>query len=247
MANNRVANPTKSGNGFKIAMAAIVAIVVVLISVIVYHGKSTSTELVGQWEDKAYSSKISLNDDGTHIEFTSDNTAADAVQATIYEDYMCPHCATLASADLDAMAQAVADGKLKVTIAPLGFMDQRRDPNNTSGPSHQALAASLAALHAGETELYWNYRAMIYDHQAKVHESWKQEDFAEAAKELGASKQVVEDIKQGKYLDEAANIAKTNAEQLKKDTGELSSPRLFINGTEVEPDPAWVQKYTANK
>ncbi|WKD58766.1 hypothetical protein CCASP_01745 [Corynebacterium caspium DSM 44850] len=224
-------------------VGAIVVIVAIAIAFIIFNGRANRTDYIGQWESKDFPTPITLSADNHTVEFMSDKADETTPHAVIYEDFMCPHCATLATEDMDAMAEAVAAGDLKVTVAPLGFMDQHRDPNNVTGTSHQALAASLAALHSGDSNLYWNLRAVVFKNQAKVHNTWNKEEFASAAEELGADKSVVEDIRAGKYLAEAAEMAKTNAKVLKDQTGEVSSPRVFINGTEVQPDPDWVQKY----
>lgn len=232
---NSVKNPNQSGKGFMWAIIAVVVIAIVVIAGIVISNKGGKSR---DWEDVSFQAE--LVDGRVHL--TSDNIGEDTPKARVYEDFMCPHCADLALADGPALKDAVEKGDLDVEVAPLGFMDQFQDPTNTTGPSHQALAAVLAALEEGGAADFWNLRALLMENQTTVR-GWNSSDLANAAKDLGVEGAVVDAIESEKYLDKAAEVAKSNAEVLQADTGEVSSPRVFIDGEEIQISNDWVEQY----
>ncbi|PFG28092.1 DsbA family protein [Corynebacterium renale] len=232
---NSVKNPNQSGKGFMWAIIAVVVIAIVVIAGVVISNKGGKSR---EWEDVSFQAE--LVDGRVHL--TSENADGSTPKARVYEDFMCPHCAELAAADGPALKDAAEKGDLDVEIAPLGFMDQFQDKSNTTGPSHQALAAVLAALEEGGASDFWNMRAMLMENQTNVR-GWDKGDYVDAAKELGVDGAVIDAIDSEKYMDKAAEVAKANADVLQKETGEVSSPRVFIDGKEIQVSNDWVEQY----
>nr|WP_227659130.1 MULTISPECIES: thioredoxin domain-containing protein [unclassified Corynebacterium] len=171
--------------------------------------------------------------------------------ADLYEDFSCPHCATLAAADRQSMREAVDNGDLVVKIHPLVFMDNHNHDKEMSdeekdGNSHRGLAAALAAAASEQQGLYWNLRNHIFENQTEIYSTtWDNEKYAEAAKELGAPEKTVEAIREGSYTDKADEVGAKNAADLEKTEDGVSSPRLFINGEEkkLTGNSDWVAEY----
>lgn len=242
-----VKSPNQKSNGFLWAVVGIVVIAAVIVGYIVINGQNSKREAMidtvafsSTWEGNTITLKGEGVDDSTPV-------------ADLYEDFSCPHCATLAEGDRQDMREAVDNGDLVVKIHPLVFMDNTNRDAETSdeekdGNSHRGLAAVLAAVSAeGEDQaLYWNLRNYIFANQSDIYSTkWDNEKYAEAAKELGASEETATAIREGKYADKTDEVGSANAADLEKTEGGVSSPRVFINGEEKElaGNTDWVNQY----
>ena len=240
MTSKKVTNPNQKSNaGFLWAIIALLVIGAVIVGYIVISGRS------GQGEELAqYKSEINAE-----MEF-SDNTvtltaadAADAKEASLYEDFSCSYCAQLAEDTDEQMKDEIEKGNLTVHISPLNFLD-----NGNEGHSTHALAASLALAANGETDAYWSLRSMLMLEQQQVYNQWDDEDFANAAKAVGASEESAEAIKNGEFLDEAKATAEANAATLQEQTGSVSSPRILRDGKDlpIQDNTEWIDYVLAN-
>lgn len=234
---NKIKSPNEKSNGFIWALVAILVIAVIIVGYIVYSGQGARTEYVADREFEQV--EIDAEQADGAIALRSASTTADTPEVDLYEDFSCPYCGQLAEATDDEMREAIEGGELVVNIRPLHFLDR----NNTDGHSHAALAASLAVLNSGDTDLYWNYRSLLMEDQETITNQWNNEDLANAAAEMGAPAEVVDAITNGDYLEQANALGEANAEMLQAETGSVSSPRIVQDGEEIATDniQAWVE------
>ena len=227
---SKVTDPNaKGGNGFIWGVGVLLVIIAVVIGYIVWNGKQSSTDSVGDLEAQDVNMSMEYNDGA--ITLKSDSAKKDTPEVDLYEDFSCPHCAELAQATDGDMKKAIEDGKLIVHVRTLNFLDGK-DIENQEGYSTKAAAAMSELSKSGDVKTYWNLRDYMLQNQQTVASSWEIADIAEAAKKLGAEDDVVEsmkdvDIKQGN------KVAKTNYDKLDKETGSVSSPRIVQNGKDV--------------
>ena len=227
----RVTDPNaKGGNAFLWAIIAVVVVAAVVIGYIVMSGQGKKTEHLADREtvDVAFESEFADN----AVTLTAADPAADAVEVDLYEDYSCSYCAQLAENTDEQMQAAIESGDLIVNVRSMNFLDR----GNVDGHSTRAAAAALAIAEAGETDVYWNYRAAILDEQEDIYNKWSNDDFANAAQELGASEGVVEEIRSGGNVADAADVTAANIDRLESETGDVSSPRVLRDGKDVEVD-----------
>ena len=183
------------------------------------------------WEtiDVAFTSDFSDN----AVTLKADNAKPDAAEVDLYEDFSCSYCAMLAENTDEDMQAAIESGDLVVNVRTLNFLDR----GNAEGHSTRAAAAVLAIAEAGETDVYWNYRAALMEEQADIYNKWSNDDFADAAEQLGASEGVVETIRSGENVEATDQLATENADKLQAETGSVSSPRVIQDGQDVDsPD-----------
>ncbi|WP_080796570.1 DsbA family protein [Corynebacterium pacaense] len=226
----KVQNPNQGSKGFLWALVAIVVIAAVVVGYIVISSRGSKTEYVADREFENVTMNAELS--GDYVTLSSDNAAADAPRVELYEDFSCPHCATLAENTDDDMLSEIEAGNLVVQVHPLNFLDR----GNTDGHSTHSLAAILSVADTGDASLYWNYRTLLLEDQADIVNKWSEDDFASAAESMGADSSVVESIRNGENLGRANDIATANAEHLEETTGSLSSPRVLRDGKDVEVD-----------
>lgn len=238
-------SPNQKGNGFLWAVVGIVVIAAVIVGYIVINGQNAKREAM--IDTVAFSSEW----EGNTITLKGEGTDESTPVADVYEDFSCPHCATLAESDRASMREAVDNGDLVVKIHPLVFMDNTNRDKEMSdeekdGNSHRGLAAVLAAVSSEDQGLYWNLRNYIFESQADIFSSkWDNEKYAEVAKELGASEETAAAIREGKYAAQTDEVGSANAAELEKTEAGISSPRVFVNGEEKQLDPGvdWVSQY----
>ena len=228
----KVSNPNaKGGSGFIWAVVAVIAIAAVVIGYIVLSGQGKKTEHLADREtiDVAFTSDFSDN----AVTLKADNAKPDAAEVDLYEDFSCSYCAMLAENTDEDMQAAIESGDLVVNVRTLNFLDR----GNAEGHSTRAAAAVLAIAEAGETDVYWNYRAALMEEQADIYNKWSNDDFADAAEQLGASEGVVETIRSGENVEATDQLATENADKLQAETGSVSSPRVIQDGQDVDsPD-----------
>lgn len=228
----KVSNPNaKGGSGFIWAVVAVIAIAAIVIGYIVLSGQGKKTEHLADREtiDVAFTSDFSDN----AVTLKADNAKPDAAEVDLYEDFSCSYCAMLAENTDEDMQAAIESGDLVVNVRTLNFLDR----GNAEGHSTRAAAAVLAIAEAGETDVYWNYRAALMEEQADIYNKWSNDDFADAAEQLGASEGVVETIRSGENVEATDQLATENADKLQAETGSVSSPRVIQDGQDVDsPD-----------
>lgn len=236
----KVVNPNQKSNGFLWALLAVVLIAVAVIGYVVVSGRGAKTDNAAQMtqQDVAFV----LSTDGDALVLKSANASDDTPVVELFEDYSCPHCADLAEATDQQMKQAIEDGKLIVRIRTLNFLDRGVE----DGHSHKAGAAALAVAKSGDAKLYWNYRTLLMQDQAKIWNKWSNDDFATAAQKLGAGDEVVNEIKNAALMDEFTKIAADDQKYLEDTTGTVSSPRVLKDGKDITLSDNWVSEVQAS-
>ncbi|MEX3558990.1 thioredoxin domain-containing protein [Corynebacterium sp. LK2522] len=243
MSNSRkVTDPNASGkSGFLWGLMALLVIVAVVIGYIIWNGQSAKTD---ELADRAVDVNMDMQYEDNSVVLKSANAKDDAPVVDLYEDFSCPHCAELAVASDEKMAQAIEDGKMVVHIRTLNFMDGQDDPEKLDGYSTQAATAARALAEDGDVHAYWNLRKVLLEDQQDVARQWGAEEMAEAAKAFDASGDAVGEIK-NMDLSAGQEFAAANYHKLEKDTGSVSSPRIFVDGEELELTSdlgAWVDQ-----
>ncbi|MEJ4112075.1 thioredoxin domain-containing protein [Corynebacterium kroppenstedtii] len=235
MSSKKIKAPNEKSNGFMWAIAVIVIVIAVVIGVVVVNDKKDDVF------EKAASKKqvdvtAQMTVDGATVNLKSHDAKPDLPTVDIYDDLTCPHCADLESSTGSPLLDAVDAGKLNLNIRTMNFLDKAQGGKlDEQGSATKALTALYAIARGGNAKLYWNYRARLFEHQADFYNSWGYDEFAKLAEKMGASKSVVKDIKGSKYHSDALKMADSNAKALSKEgDGKVSSPRVFVNGKEVQ-------------
>ena len=145
---------------------------------------------------------MSLADNAVTLK--SPDAAKDAVEVELYEDYSCPHCGDLAKETDGQMKDAIDEGKLIVHVRTLNFIDGSQNGlesiKSNKGHSSKAAAAMEQVAKSGNATLYWNMRKYLLENQSKVYNKWELNDFADAAKALGADQDIVKSIQEAKAV-----------------------------------------------
>ncbi|MDU0479833.1 thioredoxin domain-containing protein [Staphylococcus chromogenes] len=232
---NKIKNPNEKGNGFLWALLAVLLIAAVVIGYIAFSGKNAKADkIVEGFESQNYSAGATFANNA--VELKAANAPADTPRVELYEDYSCPHCSELAEATDGAMLKAVEEGKLIVDIRTLSFLDGE----NKDGHSHRAGTAVVLVAQNEEPKTYWNFRKLLMEKQKDIYAKWSMDDFAKAAKQVGASEETAKKISAAG--DHAAFIesSSANEKKLKDETGKVSSPRIIKNGKDIDDLKNWV-------
>ena len=234
MGSNKIKAPNEKNNGFIWAIAVIVIIIAVVIGFVIINDKNNSSSSRGAKDQADVTADFTL--DGSTANFKNSEAKSDVPTVDLYDDLTCPHCADLESSTGSSLLEAVNQGKLNLNIRTMNFLDKSQSGKlDEQGPATKALTALYAVAKSGDGKLYWNYRASLFEDQKNFYGSWGYDDFAYRAKDMGASKGVVKDIKDAKYHKGALKMAEDNEKKLAKEgDGQVSSPRVFVNGKELK-------------
>lgn len=229
MSTKKVQNPNQSSNtGFIWAIIAVVVIAAIVIGYIVFNGRSQKAAEMAENMVNVEGVEMTYNkDDGTVI-LTAAEGGEEAPRAEVIEDFSCSYCAQLAQETDEQMLQEIQDGDLEVAIRGVNFLDRSEVGNST-----RVLAAVLATADSGDLDLYWNFRKTMMDNQQDIYNQWSDDQFADLAESYGADSATVDAIRNAEYIDEATEVGQTNADYLNEQTGNVSSPRVLVDGQDV--------------
>lgn len=88
------------------------------------------------------------------------------VTVYVYEDFQCPYCGQFSREVLPEVIQDhVASGEAKVVSRPLVFLGE------------DSLEAARAALAAGDQDLYWQYRSLLFENQGAENSGYVTDGF----------------------------------------------------------------------
>ncbi|WP_018296935.1 DsbA family protein [Corynebacterium lubricantis] len=230
MSNKKVQNPNDKGNtAFLWTIIAVLVVAAIAVGLIVFNGRSEKAAAVAESMTDVNGVSLNYNKDDGIITLRAENADASVPSAELYEDFSCTYCAQLADETDAQMLQEIEGGNLEVDIRPLTFLDRGAEGNST-----HVLAAVLATANSGDVNLYWNFREYMMANQQEIYNSWDGEDFANLAEQFGADSETLDAIRNGTYTEDAARIGQGNADTLNEHTGEVSSPRVLVDGKDVD-------------
>ncbi|STC68744.1 DsbA family protein [Corynebacterium pilosum] len=240
MSTKKVQNPNQSSNtGFIWAIIAVVVIAAIVIGFIVFNGRSQKAAELAENMVPVEGVEMDYNKDEGTIVLSAAEGGEEAPHAELFEDFSCDYCAQLAENTDQQMLDEIQAGDLEVAIRSLNFLDRGEEGNSTN-----VLAAVLATVNSGDVELYWNFRKTMMDQQQQIYNQWSNDQFADLAESYGADSETVDAIRNGEYLEEAKSVAQSNADYLNEQTGNVSSPRVLVDGQDAEGEDInnWVSE-----
>ena len=228
MTTRKVENPNKKGSAaFIWAVLAVLAIALVVIGLIVYNGRENRSAAIQEEMIDVTGINLAWNEDEDIIHLTGDNK--DANTAELFEDFSCTHCADLHIASDEAMMEKLKAGQINVDLRPMTALD-----NGQVGHSTEALAAELAMFAHGDIAQAFTIRDYLFKNQQAAYNKYDNDGFADMAAEYGASKEAVQDIRDGKYVDTAKRMGDNNRKYQEDKTGEAWTPRVLVDGKDIE-------------
>lgn len=233
----KVRNPNETSKGFLWAILALIVIAAAVIGYVVVSGQQTEATKYAEREKTTVAFELADTDGAFQLK--SANAKKDAAQVDLYEDFSCHYCADLAEATDADMKKAIEAGNVVVNVRSMRFLD-----NGQNGHSTAAGAAVYTVAKLDTPAVYWNYREVLMKDQADLYGK-NTAELAQIAADLGASPETVEAIKSSQYQEEFIKFADANEAKLEKVGKSVSSPRVFIDGTEVPGAElhGWVAPY----
>jgi protein-disulfide isomerase len=141
----------------------------------------------------------------------------------VYEDFQCPICNDLEKATGAKLAQAVADGKVKVDYHMVSFLDRA----STTAYSSRALNAAMAVLSTAGPEAFVKFHSIAYAHQPEEGSAGVPDStLVDWAVQAGAKEADVKPLIDGNVYHQWTVNA---TDQMSKD-GVTGTPTIFING-----------------
>lgn len=228
MTTRKVENPNKKGSAaFIWAVVAVIAIALLVIGLIVFNGRENRSAAKREELFDTTGINVAWNEDEDIIHLTGDNK--DAKTAELFEDFSCTHCADLHIASDEAMMEKLKAGQINVDLRPMTALD-----NGQVGHSTEALAAELAMFAHGDIAQAFTIRDYLFQNQQSAYNKYDNDGFADMAAEYGASKEAVQDIRDGKYVDTAKRMGDNNRKYQEDNTGEAWTPRVLVDGKDIE-------------
>lgn len=236
MTTRKVQNPNQGNKAFIWAIAAVIAIAALVIGIVVFNGRSQRAETTR--ENMADMSGVtatwSEGDDIIHLAGSN----ASAPTGVLFDDYSCTHCADFHQETEADMIEALKAGKINVDLRPMMFQDRGQE-----GHSTKSLAAFLALIAHDELDAAFSLRDYLFANQQQVWNKLENDDFAQLAKDYGASEDAVNEIRDGKFIATATKMGDDNLEFQKNETGEAWTPRVWVDGKDLEGEDRanWVE------
>jgi protein-disulfide isomerase len=150
---------------------------------------------------------------------------------TIYEDLQCPVCEQFETATRDAVAKAVAAGKVKVDYRMVSFLDRA----STNEYSSRALNAAMAVYDAGGVDAWKKFHDALYENQpeegtAGPDDSALIDDAVAAGVKRSDVEQAIKDKVYAQWI--------VNATDQMSKNGVSGTPTAFIDGKSAGSTPA---------
>ncbi|USQ78314.1 DsbA family protein [Ornithinimicrobium faecis] len=219
--------PPKSGPPVAL-IAAVVAIAVAIAAVVAYvvmrpDPVDTATEDGAAVTGVGSSANALPNAGGIVVGDAGD----DAPAVHIYQDYQCPWCGLLEQVSGPAFTEAALAGDIQLTYTLMSFLD------GNLGTDHSGRAAN-AAMCADDQGAFVDFNAAVFAGQPDEEgDGWTDEQLIGFAEDSG-----VEDIEAFTGCLEAGTHDDyvTDMQTRSSQDGISGSPRVFIDGTEVNDD-----------
>ena len=194
---------------------------------IVFNGRENRSAAIKEGMIDVEGINVAWNEDEDIIHLTGSN--ADAKTAELFEDFSCTHCADLHIASDEAMIEKLKAGEINVDLRPMTALDKGEE-----GHSTKALAAELALFANGDLAQAFTIRDYLFQNQQTVYNKYDNDGFADMASDYEASKEAVQDIRDGKYLETAKRMGANNMKYQEDKTGEAWTPRVLVDGKDIE-------------
>lgn len=169
------------------------------------------------------------------------------VAIEVYEDFLCPACASFDAAYGAQIDDEVAAGRLRVSFHDLNFLNRA----SASGDySTRAAAAARCVAQDGDAADYLAFRGALFAPGGQPAEGGSDDpsnaDLAALAVQTGASPAAATCIETGARVDEAAAQAEWSTNHLSsKSGGQVSTPSVYDGATKVDPSKSdWVATLT---
>ncbi|WCZ35196.1 MULTISPECIES: thioredoxin domain-containing protein [Corynebacterium] len=228
MTTRKVENPNKKGNAaFIWAVLAVLAIALVVIGLIVFNGRENRSAAIKEEMIDVEGINVAWNGEESTIHLTGNNP--DAKTAELFEDFSCTYCADLHIATDEAMLEKLKAGEINVELRPMTVLDSGQE-----GHSTKALAAELALIANGDLAQAFTVRNYLFQNQQSAYNKYDNDGFADLAKDYEASDAAIQDIRDGKYIEAAKRMNSENMKYQEDETGEAWTPRVLIDGKDVE-------------
>lgn len=233
-----VKDPTRSNaTPWFIAIAVILA--AVLIAGAFWYTKSAPTKAdnaLDRLEEDSVDFSLAIDDDG--VITLENDPKPEAKTINLYEDYTCIYCSKLAIASDADLKEAVEDGDIILNIHEMNFLDRGEIGNST-----RTLAPAIAMAEAGDAEQYWNYRKLVYEEFETVSGNVGSDDELDTALiDAGFDKDYIAAAKDDEALKHTDETAAKSIASLEEVGDEVSSPRVFWDDNEIDPqNPDWVK------
>lgn len=155
-----------------------------------------------------------------------------ATVISVYQDFMCPHCASFEGINAPALDELLADGDTVVKLHPIAIMDG----SSTSQFSTRA-AAAVAAVADGAPEAVMAFNRLVFANQPAAGTAGPSDaDLAELARQAGAGDDVVATIADGSYVRGSGGFREwvgAATEQAARDLPRVATPTIFIDEAEL--------------
>lgn len=217
---------------------AVVAIIALIIIFVVLPGKKSNEPTAMEYGEPTPAA-VQVMENG--VIRSGDVDAPKTVD--IYEDFLCPACASFENSYGTQITQAIDEGKIAVRFHFLNFLNRA----SASGDySTRAAAGAQCVAETGDRAAFAAYHSGLFGPGAQPEEGGatdlSNEDLAAFAKNAGANEEAVACIANGDKVAAASAVAEISTEHLSSKTnGQVSTPSVFLDGNKIDPsNPKWL-------
>jgi len=214
---------------------AVVVIIAIIVVGLVLYKKNTAVQGSGYGVSK--SSTASVDDKG--IITVSNGTPTLALD--VYEDGLCPACASFEAQFGQQIAKAIDDGQLTVRYHMVNFLNSSSHSGTYSTRAYAALIA-VAQGDGDQPGVFMQFHAALYDPKNQPDENGSSDlsnaQLASLAGSVGASQQTQDAISDGTNVaaagtDAAANLTSLKSLAAKAGTTSYGTPTVAKDGSIV--------------
>lgn len=232
---------TKKNNGMLITVAALIAVAVLVLGGVVWmaqRGGEANPITFGETADEL----IEISDTGV---IAVGEETAPTVQ--IWEDFMCPACASFEGQNGERIASAVEAGELRVEFHTLNFLNRQ----SASGEySTRAIAAVQCVAAKDSLPAFFDVKNAFFAQQpAEGGGDRSARELAATAEAAGANADSVEcigNVETNGGMEKASDTADNSQDSIREVTDRVSTPTVAYEGEVVEiADPAWLDNILA--
>jgi protein-disulfide isomerase len=227
---------TKSNNGMLITVAALIAVAVLVLGGVVWlaqRGGEANPIAFGETADD----QIEISDTGV---IKVGEESAPTIQ--MWEDFMCPACASFEGQNGERIASAVEAGDLRVEFHTLNFLNGQ----SASGEySTRALAAIQCVAAKDSLPVFFDVKNVFFAQQPAEgggdRTPGELADIAEAAGANADSVECIGNVETNGGMEKASDTADNAQDSIREVTDRVSTPTVAYEGEVVEiSDPAWL-------